>query len=440
MEVSRPLMKQGKMSQARLEQLISDRARRTTDPPISWMLEKALTVPGLISLAAGFVDQQSLPSDVTWELAQEILNDEATQKACLQYSCTEGDTALREAVLTNMAAKNGITPEECSISARDIMITTGSQQMLFLLADVLLNEGDIIFVEDPTYFVFLNVLEGVGARVMGIPTEKEDGIDLDAFRVKLKALETTGDIDKVKAVYIMTYFMNPKGTCFSREKHAPLLELVQQYWKKGHPFYIIEDAAYQELAFANETFPCIKTLDPENQYVIYTNSFSKAFAPGVRTGYGILPSQLTVHVARQKGNLDFGSPSLGQFLIRKALETGRYQQHVRKLQETYRRKSELALQVIDHHFPQGLNIIRPKGGLYIWVQLPQGCETGADSRLFQEAMKRKVLYVPGELCYAREPGVEKDKCSMRLCYAFIDQDALQEGLTRLGESITAVLT
>ncbi len=419
--------------------LLSRKALRTSDPPISWMLEKALTVPQMISLAAGFVDQESLPCEKTAELVQEILRESATQKACLQYGCTEGHLPLRQSIVDYFASSNGVRSQDCSISAHDVIVTTGSQQLLYLLADVLLNEGDIILVEDPTYFVFLSVLEAVGARVMGIPTGDEGGIQVDALRAKLEHLERTGDIKRLKAFYVMTYYMNPKGTCFAREKHQELLKLVEEYWAKGYPFYVIEDAAYRELSYDCEPFPCIKTLDTENRYVVYTNSFSKAYAPGIRTGYGIFPQSLGVHVARQKGNLDFGSPTLAQYILHKALALGKYQEHSAFLRQMYGRKRDIALESIDRHFPPGLKIVRPRGGLYVWVQLPQGCETGPDSVLFEQALKNKVIYVPGQFCYAQEPDVLKDRCSMRLCYAYISIDELREGVRRMGESIAAVL-
>jgi 2-aminoadipate transaminase len=168
-------------------------------------------------------------------------------------------------------------------------------------------------------------------------------------------------------------------------------------------------------------------------------TFSKGFSPGLRLGYGHLPEELVTPVLNQKGNHDFGSSNLAQHLAHQALITGVYDKHVERLRERYRAKRDLMLRVIHEEFPESVRVIEPQGGLYVWATLPEGVSSGPESHFFREALRRHVLYVPGCYCYAQERDRAKPDNQMRLCYGYIDEEPMVEGLKRLAATATACL-
>ncbi|MCX7626331.1 MAG: PLP-dependent aminotransferase family protein [Candidatus Sumerlaeaceae bacterium] len=414
---------------------LSARARRTSEPQISWLLKKPLENPNMISLAAGLVDQQSLPAQAIQKLVAMLFSNEDAAKRALQYGTTEGEATLRHTLAHRLEDQGLPAP----IDPENIVITNGSQQLLFLATDVLVDPGDIVLVEDPTYFVYMGTLDSVGARTIGIPTDDE-GIIPDALEETLRSLEASGELPRVKILYVMTYFQNPKGSSHTWKRREQIYEIVERFSSDEHYIYILEDAAYYELKFEGEDVPFLKTLDSANERVLLAMTFSKAFAPGFRLGYGYLPSELTPHILNQKGNHDFGSGNLAQNLICHALQTGIFDEHAAMLRQRYRAKRDLMLDVIRRHFPPEVKYLEPKGGLYVWVTMPEGISTSPGSRFFEEALAREVLYVPGCYCYAQEEGRRKPDNQMRLCYAYIQEDPMVEGLKRLADACAAALT
>ncbi len=405
---------------------LSARAQRTHEPQISWLLKKPLENPRIISLAAGLVDQQTLPAKAVAQLVERLFADEDAAKRALQYGTTEGDATLRRILAERLQAQGLTGP----IDPENIVMTNGSQQLLFLATDILVDPGDIVLVEDPTYFVYMGTLEAVGARTIGIPTD-DDGIIPNALEETLKELEAAGDLPRVKILYVMTYFQNPKGSSHTWKRREQIYEIIERYSTDEHYIYIIEDAAYYELKFEGEDVPFLKTLDPNNERVLLAMTFSKAFAPGFRLGYGYVPSQLTSPILNQKGNHDFGSGNLAQNLMVHALTTGMFDRHSGMLRERYRQKRDVMLSVLRSEFPPEVHYLEPKGGLYVWVTMPEGISTSPGSRFFEEALAREVLYVPGCYCYAQEEGRTKPDNQLRLCYAYIEEQPMIEGLHRL---------
>ncbi|MGC8740864.1 MAG: PLP-dependent aminotransferase family protein [Candidatus Sumerlaeaceae bacterium] len=416
------------------EHRLSARARRTKEPQISWLLKKPLENPSIISLAAGLVDQQTLPAQIIHRLVTELFADEDAAKRALQYGTTEGEANLRKLLAARLASAGLPAP----IDPENIVLTNGSQQLLFLATDVLVDPGDIVLVEDPTYFVYMGVLDAVGARTIGITTDDE-GIIPEALEETLQRLAATGELPRVKILYVMTYFQNPKGSSHSRRRREQIYEIIERFSSEEHFIYIIEDAAYYELKFEGEDVPFLKTLDAQNERVLLAMTFSKAFAPGLRLGYGYLPTELTPHILNQKGNHDFGSSNLAQNLVYHALKTGVFDSHSAMLRERYRRKRDIMLDVLRTKFPPEVKFLEPKGGLYVWVTLPEGVSTAPGSRFFEEALARQVIYVPGCYCYAQEEGRTKPENQLRLCYAYIEEQPMREGLQRLAAACKAAL-
>ncbi|MBX7244359.1 MAG: PLP-dependent aminotransferase family protein, partial [Candidatus Sumerlaeaceae bacterium] len=309
---------------------LSNRARRTTEPHISWLMRKPLEEPQLISLAAGFVDQQSLPATELKELIDQVFATEGDAQKALQYGSTIGYQDLRNVLAQRLETAGLAAP----VDPNHIVLTSGSQQLLFLITDVLVDAGDIVIVEDPTYFVYMGVLEGVGARTLGVATDN-DGMIPSALEERLEALAQAGELHRLKILYLMTYYQNPKGTSHSWKRREELYEIIMRYSTPEHHIYIVEDAAYYDLRFEGPEIPLMKKLDPYNERIILALTFSKGFSPGLRLGYGHLPAELVDPVLNQKGNHDFGSSNFAQHLAYRALTSGIYDAHVEKLQERY---------------------------------------------------------------------------------------------------------
>ncbi len=411
---------------------LSALGRRTELPPISWLMQTALTRPKLISLAAGFTDNPTLPTEISRKLLNEILRSPKTGQPALQYGITVGEKNLRELTAKHLQKLDG--GHDSGHSPEHVIITGGSQQLLYMTLEALCDEGDIILVEDPTYFVFLSILQSRGIKARGVKLEP-DGIDLAHLGKVLTRLKKSGELRRVKALYLVTYFQNPTGATTSLAKKSATLKLLKKFERAaGHPIYLLEDAAYRELRFDHgDDIPTALILPGAKERVIYTGTYSKPYAPGARVGFGILPEPLFTTVQRIKGNHDFGTANLLQQLLAGALATGLYDKHVAKVQKNYARKARVMKSALAEHFPANVEIWESGGGLYFWARLPQGISAGVKSKVFQSALKADVLYVPGELCYADDPSRAKPDNEMRISFGSASVENIRKGIARLGK-------
>lgn len=407
---------------------LSDQARRTTEQPISYFMTAAIETPGLISLAAGLVDEPSLPVEEMRSAFADLFAADRPARAALQYGTTQGYLPLRQRLLAKFAADDGLPAD--SLTTDDIVITNGSQQLLYLLAEVLINPGDIVLTEAPSYFVYHSVLASRGAEVLGVPMD-DHGLRTDLLETTLLRLEQAGRLDRVKAFYTVDYFQNPTGLSLAPERRRHLLDLARRFSKRQR-ILVIEDAAYRELRFDGPDVRSIKCLDTTNEYVVYAGTFSKACSPGVRVGYGLLPRDLTGPVLRTKGNHDFGSANLNQHLAERLLATGRYDRHVAALREAYRAKRDVmhdALKAAFREWP-AVQWTKPAGGLYCWLRFPLEVPTGPGSALMDEALREGVLYVPGQFCHVCDGPANE----ARLCFGVATVDQIREGVRRLANA------
>jgi 2-aminoadipate transaminase len=435
---------------------LSALGRRTALPPISWLMQTALTRPKLISLAAGFTDNATLPVEISRKLLNDILRSPKTGQPALQYGITSGEKNLRQLTAKHLhkldfksfsfsssssslktKARTRMKDEdedEKSYSPERVLITGGSQQLLYMTLEALCDEGDIILVEDPTYFVFLSILQSRGIKARGVKLER-DGIDLVHLEKVLERLKKSGELRRVKALYLVTYFQNPTGATTSLAKKSAALKLLKKFERAaGHPIYLLEDAAYRELRFDHGAdVPTALTLPGASERVIYTGTYSKPYAPGARVGFGILPEEIFAVVQRIKGNHDFGTANLLQQLVARALETGLYDKHVAKVQKNYARKARVMKLALAEHFPANVEIWESGGGLYFWARLPKGISAGVKSKVFQAALKADVLYVPGELCYADDPLRAKPDNELRISFGSANEENIRKGIARLGK-------
>jgi 2-aminoadipate transaminase len=412
---------------------ISQRARRAGGQPISQLMHKALAQPELVSLAAGFVDPQTLPVDATRQAIEAVLGDPLRARAALQYGTTPGYLPLREAVVEQLVAADGLTGDT-GLSAERVVITAGSNQMLHLLADTLFDPGDIVLCAAPTYFVYVGLLHNLGVRTVGIASD-DNGLVPEAVDEALQALERERQLHRVKAIYVVSYFDNPSGTTLSHQRRQQLVELARR-WSKEHKIHVIEDAAYRDLRLEGPDLPSLLAADPEGDTVIYTQTFSKSFSPGLRVGWAVLPETLVGPVCELKGNLDFGSPNFAQHVISVALERGLVAEQLGRLRAAYRTKRDAMLEGLERHMRKlpGVRWAHPTGGLYVWLELPEQVATGPDGQLFDQAVAEGVLYVPGEYCYAPE-GVPVPRNRIRLSYGVQSPERIRAGIAALARAV-----
>jgi len=428
---------------------LSARAHQTADQPISYFMQQAVENPNLISLAAGLVDQESLPAEEVKETLAEVLGDDVKGQAALQYGTTQGFASLRDKLLARATALDGLKARDLSLSLDDVVVTTGSQQLLYLLGELLLDPGDIVITEAPSYFVYHGTLNSLGVRTLSVPMDDE-GMDVDALAGLLNQLERAGELERVRMVYVCDYFQNPTGLTLSLPRRRRLLELVQRYSRKQR-IVILEDAAYRELRYDGGDLPSIKSLDHDNAFVILAMTFSKPLAPGLKTGYGILPRDLAAPLLRIKGCHDFGSNNLTQHLIDRLLENGAYDRHVEKLRQIYRHKRDTMLDALVENFPasaegthdrlrtasrkrRGTYWTHPDGGLYVWLSFPPEIQTGPGSGLMQAAIREGLLYVPGEFCYVNGANGAVPRHEARLSFGVAKPEQIHEAIRRLASA------
>ena len=411
---------------------LSELGRRTAAPPISWLMHAALSHPNLISLAAGFTDNETLPVAEVRALLDELLRSDKSGRAALQYGTTVGDHALRRLTARHLQRADGATWRGGVYSPDRMIITGGSQQLLYMTAEALCDAGDIVLVEDPTYFVYLGILQSRGLRARGVRLGR-DGLNLAHLEEVLDSLKRSGELRRVKLLYLISYFQNPTGATTSFEKKRGALTLLRRFERAaGHPIYLLEDAAYRELRFGDSDVPSVLATRGLSERVIYTGTYSKPFATGVRVGFGILPEPVFTTVLQIKGNHDFGTSNLLQQMLARALASGRYREHVARLRDRYARKASVMKRALQEHFPAAIEWWEPQGGLYFWARLPHGLKSGVKSKLFQSALKHNVLYVPGELCYADDPARRKPNHELRLSFGSATEKDIRTGIARLG--------
>ncbi|XOV70143.1 MAG: PLP-dependent aminotransferase family protein [Verrucomicrobiota bacterium] len=424
----------GKQSIAHLSEL----AQRIEAPPISWLMDQKLKYPDLISLAAGFTDGPSLPVEEVQKIFKTITRTKKRSMEILQYGVGAGRDLLRDLTASNTAKLDEQDANNPAYHTDRILITHGSQQFLYLLSEALFEKNDIVILEAPTYFVYLGMLQSFGVQSRSIPM-KSDGMDIEHLKATLESLKKSGRLSSVKLLYLVSYFQNPTGYSTSYAKKKAILKLVRSYEKHaGHPIYILEDAAYRELKFpATPEQPSMLSLPHARDRVIYSSTYSKPFATGIRVGYGFVPEPLRTILLRIKGNHDFGTANLLQAVVEEALRSGLYSGHVHQLQAEYAKKSEWMCQSIRKYFSSQVRWNHPSGGLYVWAQAPDHVSTGPDSRLFKACLKERVMYVPGSYTYGEDLTPNKPDQSMRISYGSASRSEIQKGIKRLGAALHA---
>ncbi|MER5260128.1 PLP-dependent aminotransferase family protein [Streptomyces sp. NPDC002855] len=352
--------------------------------------------------APGLFDKEGIAAAFRAVLAEQ-------PERALQYSTTEGEPALRTAVAGRFSARGLAT------GADDLMVTTGSQQALSLLATALIEPGETILVENPCYLAALQAFAFAGARVVAVPCD-EAGIDPDA-------LDELVALHRPKLLYTVPTFQNPTGRTLPAERRAAIAGIAA---RRG--LWIVEDDPYGELRFEGERVPWITSYPGAEDRTVLLGSFSKVMAPGLRLGWLRAPAALLRACAIAKQAADLHTPTVNQLAAARYLADNDLDAHVARVAAAYGERRDAMLSGLADALPQGSSWGRPEGGMFVWAKLPDGYDTAA---LLPEVVKHDVAYVPGAPFYAGEP----DVATLRMCFVTQSPDEIAEGLRRLGGAL-----
>lgn len=403
----------------------SELANGIHQPVIVDLMAQALSNPELLSLAAGFTDNSVLPHDQVATLSAALC-DPTRADAPLQYGSNQGRLGLRAQTCQWMATHPG--ESAAAFDPDSVFVCNGSQQALYLAAQTLCNRGDIILVESPSYFVCLEMLKGLGLRPVGIPCAPDGAILPDAFADLLAELDRQGDRERVKAIYLVTYFSNPSSRCMPVEEKESVADTLLQ---AGYQIPVIEDAAYRELYFEEpHAAPSVLSLAAFEAFPkLYLGTYTKPFATGLKVGYGICThAEWLAKMLGVKGHQDFGTAHFNQALLEEAIEGGHYRRHLEQIRPHYSAKASQLQSALEMSGLKqlGWEWARPEGGLIFWLRGPKTLDLSMSGAFCQSCIEHGVLYVPGDLCFA--DGLTRN-CA-RLSTGALDSDRLQTAVER----------
>jgi 2-aminoadipate transaminase len=388
-------------------------AERTTVMRSSAMRDlMAVTArPEVISLAGGLPDTSTFPPE---NLAAQMSRIAArSAAAALQYGPTEGFDETKDCIVEVMAAE-GMLPDPA-----DIVATTGGQQAIDLVTKTLVDPGDVVICEAPTYPGAVPVFCSYQADVRQVEMDG-DGMRIDLLEELLEELQEEGK--RPKFVYTVPTFQNPGGVTLSLERRARLVELARL-----HELLVVEDNPYGLLRYEGEVLPPLYQLDG-GDFVIYLGTFSKILSPGIRLGWVVAPPPVLDKIVLGKGAADLCSSTLTQFFVREYFAEGGWRAYVEELTDLYRDRRDTMLEALVEHFPAAATWTEPSGGLFIWATLPDYIDTGD---LLAKALRSDVAFVPGTAAYVDDRG----KNSMRLNFSGVNDEEIREGIKRIGRVI-----
>ncbi|MDQ3933368.1 MAG: PLP-dependent aminotransferase family protein [Actinomycetota bacterium] len=367
--------------------------------------------PEVISLAGGLPDTSTFPTDTFAAIANRIAGESCAK--ALQYGPTEGLEETKDCIAEVMAA------EGMSVDHEDLIVTTGGQQVIDLVTRTLIDPGDVIVAEGPTYPGAVPSFSSYEADVVQIDTD-DDGMQVDRLPDLLDRLERDGR--KTKFVYTVPSFQNPSGVTMSLERRRRLVQIAHE-----RQLLVLEDNPYGLLRYEGTPQPTLRALDG-GVYVMYLGTFSKILSPGIRLGWVAAPPPVLEKINLGKQAADLCTSTLSQLMVRAYFDEGVWREYVDALNELYRRRRDAMLDALAEFFPPQAEWTRPGGGLFVWVTLPDFIDT---TDLLALALRENVAFVPGEAAYLDGRG----RSSMRLNFSASDADTIREGVRRIGEVV-----
>jgi 2-aminoadipate transaminase len=367
----------------------------------------------VISLAGGLPDTSTFPPDSYASLMETVAAESCAR--ALQYGPTEGVAAVKSCIASVMAA------EGTEVDPEEILVTTGGQQVIDLVCKTLLDPGDVVVAEAPTYPGAIPTFCAYQADVVQITMDR-DGLRTDELEQTLDELEASGR--RPKFIYTVPNFHNPAGVTLSLERRREVVRIAGE-----RELLVLEDNPYGLLRYEGERLPTLYSLDDE--FVIYAGTFSKILSPGVRLGWAVGPAPITAKMQVGKAGADLCSSSVSQYFVSAYFDSPHppsWEEYVRSLLEIYRRRRDVMLDSLAEHFPREAHWTHPQGGLFIWATLPDYIDT---TDLLARALEEQVAFVPGRAAYLDGRGGS----SMRLNFSGVDEDEIREGVRRIGEVV-----
>ena len=364
---------------------------------------KVVSQPGMISLAGGIPAPETFPIEDLYRINEAVLDRYGA--AALQYDLTEGFTPFREALVSYLNAK------EINAGADEILVFNGSQSVLDTLGKVLISPGDIIALESPSYLGAISAFSAYEPSYVSIATDDEG--------ILPEALEETLDRQRVKFIYLVTTFQNPTGRTLSAARRQQVAEIV-----KRRGALVIEDDPYSDLRYRGEAVAPFYTFAPEN--TVYVSTVSKVFAPGLRLGFCLAPPLIHEWLYTAKQGADLHSNTYAQALASEYICGGYIYEQVPKIIELYRPRQEAMLAAMEQHIPSDYVWTKPDGGMFIWVEGPEGVDA---EQLYWKAVEQKVAFVPGKYFYI-DPA--EGLPTMRLNFTRADENRIEEAIAILG--------
>ena len=395
-----------------MEYVFSDRTNNLKPSAIREIFKYAAD-PAVVSLSAGNPSPDAFPVKELEEISARLFKENPI--ALLQYSVTEGYPKLREYLTKYMKEKYNIGSE-----LDDIIITTGAQQIMDFSTKSLVNEGDVIITEAPSFIGSLNSFRAYNAKLVGVEIES-DGMNTDKLENALKANPNT------KFIYTIPNFQNPSGVTMSLEKRRKVYELAKKYG-----VLILEDNPYGDLRYSGEFLPAIKTFDTDG-IVIYAGSFSKVISPGMRVAYTIAPKDIIQKMTVCKQGSDVHTNIWSQMVCYEFITKYDFEAHLEKLRTIYRKKAEFCMGLLDRYCAPEITYDRIDGGLFIWCKLPKGVDM---PKYVRQAIERKVCVVPGNAFLTDE---SESTNGFRINFSTPTDEQLEKGIKALGELIKEIV-
>ncbi|HQN68310.1 MAG TPA: PLP-dependent aminotransferase family protein [Anaerolineaceae bacterium] len=374
-------------------------------------LLKVTNQPDVISFGGGFPAGELFPVERVKEACEKILT-ENPQKA-LQYSTTEGYDPLRQYLVDDYRSRG------VNIGLQNIQITGGSQQALDFIGRIFVNEGDKLLVESPTYLGALQAWNAYGPEYVTVETD-DDGMQVDKIEAIIKEHDP-------RFIYVLPNFHNPMGVSMSIERRKQLVEISHKY-----NLPIVEDDPYGKLIFEGEMLPSIAKLDCQFRKgvdnfegnVIHTSTFSKILAPGLRIGWAIGPEEVIKKMVQAKQGADLQCSTFDQYIAYELVAGDWLPDHIELIKRVYKERRDAMLQAFEDFMPEGTTWTTPAGGLFLWLRLPEGCDS---LELFPKAVEQRVAYVPGVPFYP----IDGPRNTMRLNFSASDPEKIREGVRRI---------
>lgn len=389
-----------------VQRLFSERARAIQSSAIREIL-KVTERPEVISFAGGLPAPATFPVD---EMQAALTHVLATRgREALQYSTTEGFAPLREWIAARLSTV------AAPVSADEVLIVSGSQQGLDLLAKAMIDPGDRVLVETPTYLGALQAFSLFGPEFVPVASD-EDGLIPEALDPSMRG---------AKFLYCLPNFQNPTGRLLAEDRRHRLAQKAREL-----DLLILEDDPYGALSYDGETPPSIRSLAPER--TVYMGSFSKVLAPGLRLGYIVAPAALRAKLVQVKQATDLHTATLSQMAVYDVVKDGFLDRHIPTIRSLYRDQCAAMLDALKRHMPEGVRWNSPRGGMFLWAELPAGMDASA---VLARAVEQNVAFVPGAPFFAEAPVRE----ALRLAFVTVPPPRIEEGIERLAGVIRAML-